>query len=445
MAEKPWASMTPEEKRAVRIERWRNPGIAFASPQAEADYKARTDRLIAAWDLTTADRVPINVNAGFWPVVEAGMTPYDAMTETQKACDAWVDFNLEFQPDTIVSPMLYTTPSSVFEALDYKLYAWPGHGTPKETSFQYNEKEWMLPEEYDNFISDPSDYMLRTYLPRTVGAFAGFGKLSSLFDFIELPFVSGNIGGWGTPEMADGLKRIADAAAGVAQWGAIAGATMEKLMGLGFPGYFGGGCKAPFDILGDTLRGTKGVIIDMFRCPDKVLAACERLVPVALDWALKREGGVATPVVFLPLHKGADGFMSDEQFRKFYWPTLKAVLLGLIDEGIVPFLFAEGRYGSRLDIISELPKGKTVWLFDQTDMEKAKQTIGQVACIQGNMPLSLIHAGTAQEVADYTRHLIDVAGKGGGYILDIGAVADDGKVENLHAMIKTAKEYGVYK
>jgi uroporphyrinogen-III decarboxylase len=185
--------------------------------------------------------------------------------------------------------------------------------------------------------------------------------------------------------------------------------------------------------------------MDMFRCPDKVLAACERLVPVALDWALRRQGGVATPVVFLPLHKGADGFMSDEQFRKFYWPTLKAVLLGLIDEGIVPFLFAEGRYGSRLEIISELPKGKTVWLFDQTDMEKAKQTVGQVACIQGNMPLSLIHAGTAQEVADYTRHLIDVAGKGGGYILDIGAVADDGKVENLRAMIDTAKAYGVYK
>ena len=33
--------MTPDEKRALRIERWRNPGIAFASPQAEADYKEK--------------------------------------------------------------------------------------------------------------------------------------------------------------------------------------------------------------------------------------------------------------------------------------------------------------------------------------------------------------------------------------------------------------------
>ena len=65
----------------------------------------------------------------------------------------------------------------------------------------------MLPEEYDHLISDPSDYMLRTYLPRTVGAFAGFANLSSLFDFIELPFVFGQVGGWGSPEMAAGLKK----------------------------------------------------------------------------------------------------------------------------------------------------------------------------------------------------------------------------------------------
>jgi hypothetical protein len=303
----------------------------------------------------------------------------------------------------------------------------------------------MLPEEYDNLISDPSDYMLRTYLPRTLEAFAGFGNLASLFDFIELPFVSGNVGAWGTPEMAAGLQRIADAAKGVAAWAETSFGTMAKLNGLGFPGYFGGGSKAPFDILGDTLRGTKGVIMDMFRCPDKVLAACDRLVPVAIDWALRRPGGPGTPIVFLPLHKGADGFMNDEQFRKFYWPSLKAVLLGLIDEGVIPFLFAEGRYGSRLEIISELPKGKTIWLFDQTDMARAKQTIGQVACIQGNVPLSLMHAGTPEEVTACVRGLIDTAGEGGGYILDIGAVADDGKIENLHAMVETAKKYGVYR
>jgi hypothetical protein len=37
-----------------------------------------------------------------------------------------------------------------------------------------------------------------------------------------------------------------------------------------------------------------------------------------------------------------------------------------------------------------------------------------------------------------------VAGKDGGFILDVGAVADEGKDENLLAMVNTAKEYGKY-
>jgi hypothetical protein len=444
MADKLWADMTADERLAARIDKWRNPPVPFASAQAEADFKARIDRHLAVLELRKPDRVPVHINCGWWPAAWAGITPYEAMHDSARAAQAWVDFNLEFQPDSTVSPLMYTAPSALFEGIDYRLYSWPGHGVAKEASYQYVEKEWMLPEEYDHLISDPSDYLLRTYLPRTVGAFAGFGSISSLFDFTELPFVSGQVGAWGSPEMADGLERIAASARAVAGW---AGATFPKLAELtaqGYPDFYAGATKAPFDILGDTLRGTRGVVVDLYRCPDKVLAACERLVPVAIDWALRRPIGPATPVIFMPLHKGADGFMSEEQFKTFYWPSLKAVILGLIEEGIIPFLFAEGRYGSRLEAIMDLPKGKTMWLFDQTDMAKAKETIGTVACIEGNVPLSLMYAGTAEETAAYARNLIDTAGKGGGFILNIGAVADAGKAENLHAMIRTAKEYGRY-
>jgi hypothetical protein len=439
-----WADLSPEQKLESRLEAWRNPGLPFASPEAEADYEGRVGRLIDAIQLRTPDRVPVNVNAGFWPPTHAGITPRQVMTETARAAQAWVDFTFEFQPDTMMSPVLYTTPAKVFEALDYRLYSWPGHGVPDDASYQYNEQEWMLAEEYDDLIADPSDFMLRQYLPRTVGAFQGFAGISSLLDFIELPFVAGHVGGWGSPEMVAGLESLAAAARAVAEWQQQVFPAIGQMMAAGYPAYFGGASKAPFDILGDSMRGTRQILVDLYRYPDKVLEACERLVPVALRWALKRPSGPATPVVFLPLHKGADGFMSDEQFRTFYWPTLRKVILGLIDEGVIPFLFAEGRYGSRLETIMDLPKGKTIWLFDQTDMARAKETIGQVACIQGNVPLSLIHAGTPQAVEEYVRGLIDTAGKGGGYILDIGAVADSGKPENLHAMVRTAKEYGRY-
>jgi len=94
------------------------------------------------------------------------------------------------------------------------------------------------------------------------------------------------------------------------------------------------------------------------------------------------------PFALIPLHKGADGFMSNADFQKFYWPTLQATLLGLIQEGVVPFLFVEGGYNQRLDVIanSGLPTGRTMWPFDKTNMAAVKQKFGSWACIGGNVP-----------------------------------------------------------
>ena len=76
------------------------------------------------------------------------------------------------------------------------------------------------------------------------------------------------------------------------------------------PGFAGGATKAPYDILGDTLRGTRGLMLDKFRRPEKVLEACERLVPLAIDWGVRACDINKHPIVFIPLHKGADGFLS---------------------------------------------------------------------------------------------------------------------------------------
>jgi uroporphyrinogen-III decarboxylase len=186
-------------------------------------------------------------------------------------------------------------------------------------------------------------------------------------------------------------------------------------------------------------------MLDMYRHPDKLIQALEAITPLTIKLGVTMAKANGRPLVLIPLHKGADGFMSDEQFKTFYWPTLRKMILGIIDEGCVPFLYAEGGYNSRLEIIRDLPRGKTIWSFDTTDMTKAKEILGDVACIGGNMPVSLLTVGTTQEVKDYTRKLIDTAGKDGGYIMVSGVVIDEAKPENLKAMIDATKEYGVYK
>jgi uroporphyrinogen-III decarboxylase len=228
------------------------------------------------------------------------------------------------------------------------------------------------------------------------------------------------------------------------KWMGVVSNFSHEMATIVFPSFLGGLSKAPFDVIGDTLRGTKGVMVDMYRQPDKLFQALEVITPIMINMGLSMARMNGNPLVFMPLHKGADGFLSNEQFKTFYWPTLRKVLMGLIDEGCVPFPFVEGSYNSRLKVISDVPKGKTAWLFDMTDMTKAKVILGDSACIGGNIPSQLLSVGTSQEVKDYAKRLIDTAGKDGGYIMSNGAAIDRAQPGNFKAMIDFTKEYGVY-
>jgi uroporphyrinogen-III decarboxylase len=299
----------------------------------------------------------------------------------------------------------------------------------------------MREDEYHLLIDDPTDFLLHVYLPRTVAGLDGFASLVSPLDMVEIVASPSYLMRWATPEVQASLEKLATAGRECNEWGAVFYPLLGQLVREGLPGPIGSMSLAPFDFIGDTLRGTRGILMDMFRQPDAVLEACDRLAPILVKWVTRRATPHTGPLVFIPLHKGADGFMNGQQFERFYWPSLRKVILGLIEDGFVPYLFAEGAYNSRLETIRDVPAGRTLWHFDHTDMVRAKETLGGVACIQGNVPLSLLQLGTAEEVTAYCRDLIGAVSSGGGFILDVGAVVDEAKDENMLAMIRAAKEY----
>jgi len=220
----------------------------------------------------------------------------------------------------------------------------------------------------------------------------------------------------------------------------------RKAMETGIPNFTGrgGAGGAPFDGIG-VARGTKGTIMDMFQRPEKLLAYMEQVTTLAEERVKRMENMTGSPVIRLPLHRGADRWMSEEQFLTFYWPFFKRTLLASIEEGFVPCPFAEGGYNSRLEIISELPAGSVIWHFDKTDMVKAKEILGGKACLMGNVPTSLLVSGTPEEVKAYCKDMIETVGKGGGYILSYGATPNQARIENINAMRDSAKEFGYYR
>jgi len=449
--EKKWEEMSADEKQDVLFQRWLSPkdptgkDLMFQSPKAEKLYKERITRIKDAIQLKTLpDRVPVFPLPGFFPVYYAGMTPQEVMYDYDKCFMAFKKFVLDFEPDAHIGSTA-PGPGKFFEILDYKLYAWPGHGVSPEHSYQCLEGEYMKADEYDALIDDPSNFFSNAYLPRVFGALEPFKMLPTLTGILEIYGVAFNFIPYGLPPVQAAYKALMEAGGEALKWAVTVGGLEGELATLGFPQIIGGFTKAPFDAIGDTLRGTKGIMIDMYRQPDKLLQALEAITPLMIKMGLGAAQMTGKPMIFIPLHKGADGFLSDKQFKTFYWPTLRKVLVGLIDGGCIPFLAAEGGYNSRLEVIRDIPKGKTVWMFDQTDMAKAKEIVGDTLCILGNMPATLLGLGTPQQVRDYAKKLIDTVGKGGGFIMSNGAFFDHAKPENVHAMIDFTKEYGVYK
>jgi len=444
--EKQWEEMSSDEKQEALFQRWISPeGVKFASPEAEKLYKEKTTRIKDAIQLKKKpDRVPVLLIPSFAPAYYSGLTPHDVMYDYDKITPAWKKFYLDFQPDAHGGAFV-PSPGRFLEILDFKLYKWPDHGVSKETTYQAIEGEYMKADEYDILIHNPLYFFYYIWPSRVFGALEPLATLPHLSCLTEMYGVSLTFIPYGTPPVQATYKALLESGGEAVKWIGAVGVFDQEMPALGFPAYQAGATKAPFDVIGDTLRGTKGIMLDMYRQPDKLLKAMEALTPMFIQMGVGAAKQAGNPLIFMPLHKGADGFLSDEQFKKFYWPTLRKVIMGLIDEGCVPFIWAEGGYNSRLEVIRDLPKGKTAWLFDTTDMAKAKKALDGIACVAGNMPMDLLAVGTTQDAIDHTKKLINTCGKGGGYIMANGAFFDKVKWENLKAIVNTTKEYGVYK
>jgi hypothetical protein len=418
-------------------------GIPFSDEAAKTAYRDRAAFIKDAIQLKRRpDRVPVCPSAGFFPIEYAGKTMYEAMYDYRVLQDVWEKYHIDFAPDAYTGPT-NIVPGRVLEILDFNLYHWPGHGVPKDGEYQFVEKEYMKQEEYQDLIDDPTAFFLSKYFPRIFGALKPFEGLPLFPPVNELPSVPPAMIPFGWKTMQAALAALGQAGEEALLWRTKAGVIAGRIMGKGFPAFVGGSTKAPFDVIGDSLRGTKGIMLDMYRCPDVLKEACERLTPLMVKCGVASCKANGHIMPFIPLHKGADGFLSDEMFRTFYWPTLRELIIGLINEGMVPLLFAEGGYDQRLEVISDIPKGKTVWWFDRTDMVMAKETVGKFSCIAGNFPLSLLCTSSPGEVREYCQELIEIMATDGGFIFSTGAGMQGAKVENVRTMIDTMKEVGV--
>lgn len=444
--EKQWPELTKEEKRDKRMEKYLSgEGINFRDAKAEKYYKERVNRIVKAARCEVPDRVPVAMPTGLYPVMYGGHRLKECMEDAGILRYCWLKFMDDFYEDMDSFNGAGTVfNSEAMAMLECQNYSWPGHGLAEDVnSLQYKEKIFMNSDEYDQLLKDPSNFSFKVLTPRVVGAAAALEYFPPLSSLLSSPMAFA--GPFTRPEVRESFKKLIAAGEKTEVWQREQKAIANTVTEAGFPDVIRGLGIAPFDVIGNFLRGTEGTSIDMFRKPEQLLEAIDLITELFIPRTIESVTASGAFNVGFPLHRGDDTFMSRKQFEKFYWPSLKKILDALIEEGIQVALFAEGAYNHRLDYIGDFPKGWVSWQFDQTDMKAAKQAIGDRCCISGNVPASVVITGTPEQVKDNCRRLIEDCAPGGGYVLTGGCPADETKnPANLRAFMEAALEYGVY-
>jgi uroporphyrinogen-III decarboxylase len=415
------------------------------------EFLARQKRLSDAMSLQKPDRVPVApFVVTFYATKAAGVSNRTAMYDCERTFEVWrkttIKHNWDAAPFVSAIP-----PARPLEILGMTQMKWPGGDLGDLQPFQWVEGEYMMQDEYDEVLSDPNGYAVKKLWPRisnVLGPISGMSQMEPppllyVSNAYTLPAVFGEM--LAAPPMVDILKKALELAEEHEKAKRLSAQYVMEMMNLGYPFALGPLTTTAFDWISDMLRGLKGILLDMYQVSDKLLALIEAFTPLTIGSAAAMAEQTGNKNVAIPLHRGAGGFMSNDQFAKFYWPCFKALLLGLIEAGLTPVPLFEGDYTPRLEFLQELPPGKIVGHFDQVDRKKAKELLGDVMCFWGNVPASIMCTGTVQQVKDDVKELIELFGDNGGLIIDSTmGIPDESKPENVQALTDAVHEFGVY-
>ncbi len=409
-------------------------------------FKERQQRIQDALQLRKPDRIPIMLPMGYLLAEIGGITKQELHDNAEKAQMLLERAAQEYQPDALFG--LFPPDPRPHLLLGDRMTVFPGHGLEPNSEYQFVEKEFMKAEDYDDLLEDPADWAIRVYLPRVFSKLEGFSLLPPLGIFLFGSYNLINTSIFTAAPIVEAFQAFARAAQATANSVTVATKNIQRMADLGFTSGFVVGSiivEAPFDFMSDTLRGMRGIMLDMFQRPDKLLAAEEKVSRFQLKFALDTSRATGIKSCFIPLHRGTDGFMSLAQFEKFYWPQLKNMILVLVENGITPYVFYEGIWDQRLKYLTELPRAKTAGWFQRSDIFKVKEAVGDTLCIIGGMPNGLLASGSVEEVRERTRKVCEIVGKGGGFIMSTGVGEMSGsQPENVKAWVEATRQYGEY-
>lgn len=412
----------------------------------ESKYNERLKRINDAISLKEPDRVPIVPFAQTYPVLHGGHTMAEALYDANAAKEGIRKYLLEYEPDMGLGyGNIFAGQGPIMDKIGIQYLQWAGQKgsiVQDNSIHQYVEKEYLPEDEFAEYVSDRTGWIQRRYFPQCFSNLKGLGKMD-VRNFVGWGFLP-SLMQFADPEISEAIKVMSETAPMVIDYYKELFEFEKEVDEMGFPVQFGGTVCTAFDLISDCLRGTLGIMTDLYEQPENIRRAVDMVYPDTVNGALSQMKSAVGKWVLIPLHKGMDGFMSPAQYNEFYWPTLQKLVAEIVKAGHIPYIYTEGKYDSRLETLTDIPDGKTVIHFENVDRKEAKRIIGPHACITGGFNARLLETGTKQQVIDAVKETLDIYAPGGGYIFDVNDTMDDCKPENVEAMFDTVKTYGRY-
>ena len=373
----------------------------------ENDTMLPRERVEAVLSIKEPDRVPVVAAFHCAPALLTGITIEEFFFDISKSFEAskkvW-ELTGGFDVFGGISPILgYYAPFPNSHSMFYFDWTFP----KGNISEQMNEREIMKREDYDHLIE--KGYSLFRRKDR---------KLQKELTKILRDYAALDIGGW---HKEKGLMALAH-------------------------GYI----EPPVDII-SFLRSFNKFLTDVVEIPEKLVEACDATTDEmlkSLDGQLQllTMGGHKGPkLVLFGFSRIATNLISSKKFELF-WPHIKKISDYIIKKGCIVQYHIDNDYTDVLEYFTEFPKGKTMFHLDLTDIFKAKEILGDRACLMGNLPPQITGLGSPKEVEDYCKKQIEGCKEGGGYMLCSACVLPDNiSLANLKAMRDSVMKYGFYK
>ena len=395
----------------------------------------RSQRVQTAVSCNAPDRVPFMPCIQNWYAMGYGVTIQDAMNDITIMKEVMDRFLPQYDPDLVYTPNFF--PIEPMEFAGYKNARWPGetYNLPPDTAYQYIDETFLKDEDWDEYLKDPSAFLLKKVLAKRYTALAGL-ELLNVPDLCTQAIYS--LAGLAVPPVKQALENMIKAGEITMKHLMKAAETDMYIVEKGYPIWGAGIVSCPFDDFADNIRGYLNTQMDLITQPEKVYEAVSRWGDVSLPSYINKAKMMHAQYAFIPLHGAMDTLMSVDNFNKHFWPHLKRTISAIVDAGMTPIVLCEGPFYTRMETLKDVPKGKVVYYFEETDFRKAKDILGGTACIAGGMPTQLLmkQVGTKQLVEDEVKKVMDKCGAGGGFMWS-NSIA----IENVeHELMETWRE-----